>query len=214
MNSYIINVFILKNKNTLNEIYTYIKNRYTSSIDINEVRGCVSDLIKNDIFFFREKGYQLTDEGTVILNDTKYYYSKIIVRFLRGCRNRKKYELREIRQEQQKLRKYLIDTKPHICIICVKKLPLCLLETAHLKPRCILNYSEMNDINVVEFMCRYCHNLYDNGLLSVYNESLCVSTIINGYDLNYTNKRIIYCNKNNETYFNFHYRYIFRISVS
>ena len=86
MNSYIINVFILKNKNTLNEIYTYIKNRYTSSIDINEVRGCVSDLIKNDIFFFREKGYQLTDEGTVILNDTKYYYSKIIVK------NNKSYE--------------------------------------------------------------------------------------------------------------------------
>jgi hypothetical protein len=213
MNSYIINVFILKNKNTLNEIYNYIKNRYHISIDIASVRGCISELMKNDIIFFHEKEYGLTDEGNVILNDTKYYYSKIIVRFLRGYRIRKKYVLREIRQEQQKLRKYLIDTKPHVCIICVKKLPLCLLETAHLKPRCILNYSEMNDINVVEFMCRYCHNLYDNGFLSVYNESLCVSDIINGYDINFTNKGIIYCNKNNEKYFNFHYRYIFRKNV-
>ena len=44
----------------------------------------------------------------------------------------------------------------------------------------------MNDINVVEFMCSYCHKLYDNGFLSVHNGLLQVSTFINNYDLQYT----------------------------
>lgn len=34
-------------------------------------------------------------------------------------------------------------------------------------------------------MCRYCHNLYDNGFLSIYNGLLQVSTLINQYDLCY-----------------------------
>jgi len=35
-----------------------------------------------------------------------------------------------------------------MCIICEKKLPLCLLETAHLKPRCLLNNNEKIDKNI------------------------------------------------------------------
>lgn len=54
-----------------------------------------------------------------------------------------------------------------MCIICNKKLLLCLLETSHLKLRCILNKNEINDKNIVEFMYSYCHKLYDNGLLRV-----------------------------------------------
>ena len=93
--------------------------------------------------------------------------------------------------------------------MCDKHLPLCLLETAHLKPRCLLNSNEMNDNNIVEFMCRYCHNLYDNGYLGLYNGLLHVSSFIDNYDLQYNkNTLIVYYNILNKKYFNFHYNYI------
>ena len=101
-----------------------------------------------------------------------------------------------------------------MCIICEKKLPLCLLETAHLKPRCILDINTKNDKNIVEFMCRYCHNLYDNGFLAVYKGFLQVSTFINQYDLHYNNKKQISCyNLQNEKYFIFHYNYIYKMGI-
>jgi len=83
-----------------------------------------------------------------------------------------------------------------------------------LKPRCILNKNEINDKNIVEFMCRYCHNLYDNGFLSVYNGLLQVSGKIIQYDLQYnTNKQIDCFNLQNQKYFIFHYNYIYKIGV-
>ena len=51
------------------------------------------------------------------------------------------YELKEKRLEQQSLRKYLLNEKEHKCILCYKILPVCLLETAHIKPRNLLNYT-------------------------------------------------------------------------
>lgn len=212
MKNYIINCFILQEKNTLTEIYNYVKTRYNNSIEINNVKSELSHLIKNNIIFLHNNNYELLQEGNVILNDHKYYYSKIIIRFYRKYnKNHKKYQLKEIRKEQQQLRNYLISNKKHICIICNKVLPLCLLETAHLKPRCILNNNEINDKNVVEFMCRYCHKLYDEGFLSIHDGLLKVSTFMKNYDLNYTtNKKIIYYSLQNEKYFMFHYKYIYK----
>ena len=70
------------------------------------------------------------------------------------------------------------------------------------------------DKNVVEFMCRYCHNLYDNGFLAVYNGLLYVSTFIDNYDLDYNkNKQITFYNLQNEKYFIFHYKYIYKAGV-
>jgi len=214
MKDYIINSFILQDKNTLEDIYNYIKFRYNNEIEINEIKQKLIKLIKNNIIFIHNKNYELSEEGKVILNDHKYYYSIIIYNFYKKySKNYKKYKLREIRKEQQKLREYLISNKQQICIICDKRLPLCLLETAHLKPRFILNKNEINDINIVEFMCRYCHNLYDNGFLSIYNGILQISEFINKYDLQYDgNKKIIYYNLENEKYFIFHYKYIFNNS--
>jgi hypothetical protein len=216
MKDYIINSFILQEINTLLDIYNYIKNHYEITVDINDIKIELTNLIKNKIIIFNNKKYELSNEGNIILEDHKYYYSKIIIKFykttIKGIECHKKYELREIRKEQQLLRNYLITYKKHICIICEKKLPLCLLETAHLKPRCILNNYEINDKNIVEFMCRYCHNLYDNGLLSVYNGLLQVSTLINNYDLQYEqNKHICIYNLQNAKYFIFHYKYIYII---
>ena len=63
-------------------------------------------------------------------------------------------------------------------------------------------------------MCRYCHNLYDNGFLAVYNGLLQVSTFINHYDLHYNkNKQIPYYNLQNEKYFIFQYNYIYKMGV-
>jgi hypothetical protein len=156
--------------------------------------------------------YELTNEGNVILNDHIYYNSRIIIRFFRKYTKKQKiYVLKEIRLEQQKLRTYLINNKQHKCIMCNKHLPLCLLETAHLKPRCLLNSNEINDNNNVEFMCRYCHNLYDNGYLGLYNGLLHISSFIDNYDLHYNkNTLIVYYNIQNKKYFNFHYNYIYK----
>ena len=148
------------------------------------------------------------------MNDHKYYYSKIIIKFYKKYnKNHRKYELREIRQEQQQLRNYLISNKKQMCIICEKKLPLCLLETAHLKPRCILNNNEINNKHIVEFMCRYCHTLYDNGFLSIYNGTLQISLLIDKYDIHYNSKTIVYYNSYNEKYFNYHYKYIYKHGI-
>ena len=214
MKEYIINSFILNNNNTLIDIYKYIKFRYDNSVEINDIKTELNKLIKNNIIFFHNN-YKLSKEGNVILNDHKYYYSKIIINFYKKYnKNHIKYQLREIRQEQKQLRNYLISNKKQICIICEKKMPLCLLETAHLKPRYLLNNNEKNDKNIVEFMCRYCHNLYDNGFLAVYNGLLQVSTFINHYDLHYNNnKKIHYYNLQNEIYFIYHYNCIYKMNV-
>jgi hypothetical protein len=212
MENYIINSFIIKYKNTLDDIYNYINYRYDSTIEINEIKKILTKLVKKNILLINNNFYQLAEEGNIILNDQKYYYSRIIYNFYKKySKNSKKYELKEIRKEQQKLRDYLISNKQQICIICDKNLPLCLLETAHLKPRYILNKNEINDINIVEFMCRYCHNLYDNGFLSIYDGILQISEFIYKYNLHYDkNKKIIYFNSLNEKYFTFHYKYIFK----
>jgi len=212
MKDYIINSFIIQDNNTLIDIYNYIKNRYDNSVKISYIKSELTKLIKNNIIIFYNKNYNLSNEGNVILNDHKYYYSKIIIKFYKKySKNNIKYQLIEIRQEQKQLRNYLIANKTQMCIICEKRLPLCLLETAHLKPRCILNNNEKNDKNIVEFMCSYCHNLYDNGFLSVYKGLLKVSNFINQYDLHYkNNKQIPYYKLVNEKYFIFHYNYIYK----
>ncbi len=213
MKNYIINSFILQNKNTILNIYEYIKLRYDKSVELSNIKIELSEMVKDKILFLTNKLYELTNEGLIILNDHTYYYSRIIIRFFRKyTKTQKLYALKEIRLEQQKFRTYLINNKQQKCIMCNKHLPLCLLETAHLKPRCLLNSNEIKDNNIVEFMCRYCHNLYDNGYLGLYNGLLCVSPFINNYDLNYNkNTLIVYYNIQNKKYFDFHYKYIYKM---
>ena len=116
---------------------------------------------------------------------------------------------------QQKLRNYLIKNKPHECIICDKKLPLCILEAAHLKPLSIISGREKNNYNVVEFMCRYCHSLYDYGIIGVNKGILEISPKfeIQNYDLSYVenknNKVINAYNKINYVFFDYHYVHIY-----
>jgi len=214
MTDNIINSFIFKDKNAEKDIYNYIKFRYDKSIEINNVKNELSKLIKNNIIFLHnDNHYILSKIGNVVLNDNVYYYSRIIVSFFKKYNSihNKKYKLTEIREEQQRFRKFLIENKKPKCIICDKKLPLCLLETAHIKPRFLLKFNEINDINIVELMCRYCHKIYDDGLLSICDGLLQVSNILNTYDLNYNENKFIYSyTLENKKYFNFHYKYIYR----
>ena len=87
-----------------------------------------------------------------------------------------------------------------ICIICNKYLPLELLETAHLKPRCLLNKYELEDKNIVEFMCRYCHKLYDSGFIGIKDSELKVSKslIKKNYDLTFDTYKIEQFNNLND----------------
>lgn len=212
MDNYIINSFIYTNTNSFNDIFFYVK-RYFCSIDKKILNNKLKFLIKKFLLVEKNNSYFLTKNGNIILNDNIYYNSRIIRNFIKKySKIYKTYELKEIRKEQKTLRKYLIETKKPICIICDKYLPLDLLETAHLKPRCILDNTELNDVNNVEFMCRYCHKLYDSGFITIRNSKLIVSKLLMGknYDLTFNNNKIKAFNILNEPYFNFHYNYIFK----
>lgn len=76
------------------------------------------------------------------------------------------------RPESHELRKHLInkyntDMLGNHCSMCLKKYPLSLLDTAHLKPRHTLHQNELKELNNIEFMCKICHNLYDRGNISI-----------------------------------------------
>ena len=215
MKDYIINSFILKNTNSLSNIFDYIKKRYDKTLELNKLKIEINILVKKNIIFLDNNThyYHLTDEGNIILNDNIYYYSRIIIRFFRKhSKIHKIYELKEKRLEQNSLRLFLLNNKEHKCILCYKHLPTCLLETAHLKPRYLLTNSEKNDKNCVELMCRYCHNLYDNGYLSVNNGLLNISYFLdNNYDINYVKDQVIlHYNSKNNRYFDFHYKFIYK----
>ena len=223
MDKYIINSFLFKKTNTINDIFEYIKLKYyNNNVEINNIKNIVNFYIKQKIIFIDENNnYNLTEEGNVILKQHISYSSRTIIYYLKKYRykyvynkeDETKYSLKERREEQQKLRKYLINNKEKCCIICDKKLPSCLLETAHLKPRCILNCIEKNDNNVVELMCCFCHKLYDDGYLGISSAGLlCISPSLqmNKYDLEYNeSKQIIYYNTKNNKYFDYHYRNIY-----
>lgn len=213
MNNNIIKIFIHNKSNTFNFMLSFIK-KNDDTMDKITLNKDIKFLIRKKILKQNNKYYDLTDEGLAIMNNNKYYYSRIICDFIfKYSIVHKKYELKRSRDNQQKLRKYLIDNKNNICVICNKKLPLCLLETAHIKPYCILKKTEILDNNIVEFMCRYCHKLYDSGYIGIDKGNLKISSsLINGlYDLTYKhNVKIKSYNCDNKTYFDFHQKYIFK----
>jgi hypothetical protein len=88
------------------------------------------------------------------------------------------YSIKENRPEQSKLREFLIQNKEHKCVICNKTKILKLLETAHLIPHCEIIDEEKYDSNIVEFMCKDCHALYDLGYIGILNGKLCINNII------------------------------------
>jgi predicted transcriptional regulator len=80
----IINIFIIQNKNSLNKITDYlITRKKIIDININNIQLVLKYLIKHKIIIYNNKLYELTKEGEIILNHSKYYYSKIIFKFIK-----------------------------------------------------------------------------------------------------------------------------------
>lgn len=217
MDEYIINSFLFKQINYIEDILKYTINHSNNlCTSTNSIKKDIARLIRTDIIIAAGSGFILTDKGQAILETNTIFYKRIILRFFTKRINSRKYieqlELRKKRLEQQTLRNTLIQTKEHKCIICDKYLPLYLLEAAHLKPRNILNSNILHNINVVELMCLYCHKLYDNGIIGVTNGILQISSeLFADFDLSYpNNKNISTYNSQNAAFFEFHFKTIFK----
>ena len=77
MKDYIINYFILQNKITLIDLYNYIKIRYINSIEINDIKIELKNLIKKDIIICKNNEYELTKKDCSEILNKKYSYSKV-----------------------------------------------------------------------------------------------------------------------------------------
>ena len=117
------------------------------------------------------------------------------------------------RPEMKKMRQLLVKQKINKCIICDKTFPLCLLDCAHLKPRSIISISERKNFYNLEFMCKCCHSLYDNGYIGIKDGYLKISDDIIkdiiAYNL-FDNKIIKNYNQYNMKYFDYHYHNIYK----
>ena len=113
------------------------------------------------------------------------------------------------------IEKYKLNNIDYHCTMCLQNYPISLLDTAHLKPRCKMDISEIKDVNNVEFMCKICHNLYDNGYISVNpNKNITINNDITKYKnlliINRLDKIYEQYNCHNSNYLIWHYRNIFR----
>ena len=213
--------FMICPKYDLYDLHNHIKIHFDNTIALKEIETIIKVMKKENTLVCQDAIYSITEEGDYVIADHKQYYDKyvsIITRFFQKYTNAKakgskKYSLRETRPEQSALRNHCIANKPHICVICFKSLPLCLLETAHLKPRTLLNEIEMADKHIVEFMCRFCHPLYDEGSLGIRDGILCMSShlIQCNYDLACKDGTVIPTyNILNKPYFDYHYMNIYK----
>lgn len=116
------------------------------------------------------------------------------------------------RSEQCRLRNYLIKNKESKCIICDEENNVECLQAAHLKEHKILdNADEVDDVNIVEFMCASCHLQYDKGFISVNSGKLIISQENENKRYQTMNgKKIEAYNKKNESYFKWHFDNIFK----
>jgi len=208
MEIYIVNAFFYKFTQTVEPIFLYI-NKFVNKPSRKLFDNNIKYLVKTGVLIRNAEEYSLSIKGKAVLQNQIYYYKKIIYRFMCSLQIKdKRYNLIEKREEQALLRQYLLDNRPLECILCDKNLPKCLLETAHLKPRCILGNRDRYNYHVVELMCLYCHKLYDTGLISVDNGNITVSSKIERFELIKT-KEILRYNDRNKVYFDFHYKNIY-----
>lgn len=118
-----------------------------------------------------------------------------------------------LRSNQTVLREYLIKNKKHECILCDKKMQLYLLQAAHLKPYSLITEREKINRHVVEFMCLYCHNLYDRGFLGVNKGILEQSKFLDlsKFDIKYEKNKVVESyNSINQVFFDYHYEFIYK----
>ena len=113
------------------------------------------------------------------------------------------------RPEQKKLRNYLEKNKEKKCIICQRNLPPYTLECAHIKPRMLCSIQERHDFNVVNWMCRNCHIIFDRGGIGINDGRLLISDDLkqfSDFSTNF-NTEDFYMSRD---YFEYHFNYIFK----
>ena len=108
------------------------------------------------------------------------------------------------RPEQKKLRNYLIKNKQPICIICQKEYPLYVLECAHIKPRSLSTWEERYDYNIVNWMCRNCHKIYDKGTIGIKDGFLIKNSDLSNFEFNFKTTEYNRSSK----YFDYHFENI------
>lgn len=122
------------------------------------------------------------------------------------------------RPECQKFRKYLLNKYIHEyggchCSMCLNKLPPELLDMAHLKPRCVLNQAELQNIENVQFLCKMCHSIYDVGYVGVNQQGIIqINNKIIHYNLliqNQIGKLYSKYSNHNSQFLDWHYLNIF-----
>jgi hypothetical protein len=92
-------------------------------------------------------------------------------------------------------------------------MPLYLLQAAHLKPYSLITEREKINRHVVEFMCLYCHNLYDRGFLGVNKGILEQSKFLDlsKFDIKYEKNKVVESyNSINQVFFDYHYEFIYK----
>ena len=112
------------------------------------------------------------------------------------------------RPEHRRLRTYLEKNKEKKCIICQRNLPHYTLECAHIKPRIFCSYQEKYDYNVVNWMCRNCHVIFDRGGIGVDDGKILISEDLEQFDDFLTNFKIDEYFMS-EDYFKYHFNNIF-----
>ncbi|VVU94355.1 hypothetical protein CPAV1605_77 [seawater metagenome] len=116
------------------------------------------------------------------------------------------------RPEHAKLRQHLINCKKPNCLICQRKLPIYLLECSHIKPRSLATRHERHDYNIVNWMCRICHKIYDKGDIGIKNSVIHKNSSLDKYtDLELKNLSEIDFNEylRSKKYFDYHFKNIF-----
>jgi hypothetical protein len=73
----IIDSFIDTPTNSLNDITEYVKLNLDKFIDPVDVRKIIKKYIKHKILYLEDKTYLLTEEGNIIKQDNKNYYSRM-----------------------------------------------------------------------------------------------------------------------------------------
>ncbi len=116
------------------------------------------------------------------------------------------------RPEHAKLRQYLINHKDSNCLICKRKFPIYLLECSHIKPRSLASNCERHDYNIVNWMCRICHKIYDKGDIGIKNSVIYKKCYLDKY----TNLGLNQCKFvdfkeyiRSKKYFDYHFKNIF-----
>jgi predicted restriction endonuclease len=113
------------------------------------------------------------------------------------------------RTEQNKLRNYLEKNKDKKCIICQKHLPPYTLECAHIKPRMFCSIQERHDFNVVNWMCRNCHIIFDRGGIGIKDGEILISDDLkqfSDFSTNFNTENFY----TSPDYFRYHFNNIFK----